>query len=220
MSLKYWGDPVSQPSRTVEFVLRKLGLDYENNFIELFKATRTEEFKRDVNPRGLVPVLEHDGHKMFESATICRYLLDTFEGDEHLLPRKDLKARSDVDALLDWNGSTVRPNFTGPLRKLVLFPLVFGDPAPTEEERKEEMQKVHSVLDELEELTGKHQFLTGEHMSIADVHIFNELILCKTVIGFDLDKYPNTQKWADRVQEDPIVQALVEEMNKRISSMQ
>ena len=220
MSVKYWGDPVSQPCRTVEYILRKLGIEYENNFAELFKVTRTEEYKRDVNPRGHIPTLEHDGEKIFESATICRYLLDTFEGDENLLPRKDLKARAKVDALLDWNGTTVRPSLTGALKKIVLGPLLVGAPAPTEEERKEEMQKVHSVLDEIEAMTGKHHFLASDNMSIADVQIYNELILCKALIGFDLDKYPNTQKWTERIDEDTIIQDLNQEMNKRLSSMQ
>ena len=219
MSVKYWGDPVSQPCRTVEYVLRKCKVDYENNFAEIFKVTRTEEYKKDVNPRGHIPTLEHDGTKIYESAAQIRYLLDTFDKEEVLLPRKDLKARSKVDSLLDWNNTTVRPTLTGALKKIKLNVAVFGAPAATEEEEKEEMAKVHSLMEEIEELLGDKKFLTGDDMSISDVQIYNEVELCKAILSLDLDKYGKLNKWRDLISQDELVKALDEEMNKRLSEM-
>ena len=219
MSVKYWGDPVSQPCRTIEFILRKLNIEHENNHTVLFKDTRSEEFKK-VNPRGKVPVIEHDGTKFFESASMARYLLDVFEGPETLLPRADLKARAEVDALLDWNATTARPGITnGALAKIVLGPTFFGAPKPTEEETKTVMDGLYAVLDEIEERTGKHQYLASDDLSIADVQVYNEYVLAHTMLKFDTEKYPNTVAWASRLAEDPIVKELDEAMNKRLAEM-
>ena len=73
MVLKFWCDPVSQPCRTILYILKRYQIEHQYNFIALFKDTRSENFKKNVNPKGTVPVIEHDGQKIYESATQARY---------------------------------------------------------------------------------------------------------------------------------------------------
>ena len=72
MSVKLWSDAASQPCRTIYYILKKCNIDHEYIHTELFKTTRSEEYKKNVNPKGTVPVIEHEGQKIFESATQAR----------------------------------------------------------------------------------------------------------------------------------------------------
>eukprot|EP00343_Euplotes_focardii_P008022 CAMPEP_0205819592 /NCGR_PEP_ID=MMETSP0206-20130828/2035_1 /ASSEMBLY_ACC=CAM_ASM_000279 /TAXON_ID=36767 /ORGANISM="Euplotes focardii, Strain TN1" /LENGTH=222 /DNA_ID=CAMNT_0053113377 /DNA_START=22 /DNA_END=690 /DNA_ORIENTATION=- len=218
MSIKYWGDAASQPCRTIEYILRKHSIEYENNLVVLFKGTRTEDYKK-VNPKQFVPTVEHDGVKIFESNSQCRYLLDTFECNEDLLPRSDLKARAQVDSHLDWNGNTVRPALSGGLKVIVLKPTFFGAPQPTEEEKKEAMDGIFAIIDEIEARTGENDFLINDKMSIADVQVYNEVTLANTLLQFGFDKYPNTEKWVERMVADPIIKELDAEMGARLAAL-
>ena len=91
-----------------------------------------------------------------------------------MLPRTDLKERTKVDALLDWNGNTFRPILTSALRKIIFAPKL-GAPEPTIEERKFEIDRVYQLYNEMDNTLEKHSFLANNNLSIGDVQIYNEL---------------------------------------------
>ena len=230
MSVKYWGDPASQPCRTVHYILKKWGIDHEYIRVRLYVDNRTEEFKKTVHPKGIIPTIEHEGQKIFESATQSRYLLDAFECDENLLPRSDRKKRSQVESLLDWNNTTVRPNHCGSMKRISQAKRL-GLPDPiavcclenadiSEEEKKEITNKLYSVLDEIEQMTSSHDYLVDDNLSIADIQIYNEILDSKLLIGYDLSKHPNTVSWMDRIESDPVVQEINEEMRESMKNIQ
>ena len=136
MSLKFWTDPISEPCRTVKYALLRLGVEHEEKFTAVFKDTRTDDFKKNVNPRGLVPTVHHDDVQLCESATAVRYLLDYYEGDEELLPRSCPKMRAKVDYWLDWNDTTARPALIPAVFKIKFGPAVMGAPEPSDEEKE------------------------------------------------------------------------------------
>ena len=217
MSLKLWWDPISQPSRTVKYALLRVGADdYEENQIKIIQDTRTDDYKKNVNPAGTVPVIHHDDLRLTESASELRYILDLYEGDETLLPRSDLKARSRVDYWLDWNGTTGRPAFTTALMKLKFLPKAFGAPEPTEEEAKELHDKVNSSLAHIESSLGSKKYLTGAHLSIGDVQVYNEIFESKTIVEFSLDDYPKVAAWVARIEEDEHIKSLNELFLQRL----
>ena len=60
----------TQNSMKTLYVLEELGVDYEYVYVDLAKGeNRTEQFRR-MTPAGKVPVLEHDGEFLFESAAM------------------------------------------------------------------------------------------------------------------------------------------------------
>src|SRR5690349_9820020 len=101
MSIKLYADPGSQPCKAVEYTLKYLGADYEYIETLVGTGTRTPEYKK-LNPVGKVPLIDVEGTKLRESGAILRYLLDTHEGGDALLPRDDKLARAVVDQWLDW----------------------------------------------------------------------------------------------------------------------
>jgi glutathione S-transferase len=61
----------------VALMLELVGADWEPVFVPFFEgATRTPDYRSHVNGMGEVPVLEHAGEKLTQSAVILEYLAD------------------------------------------------------------------------------------------------------------------------------------------------
>ena len=58
--------------------LDEKGLDFETQDINLFKNEQYNPEYLKLNPKGVVPTLDHDGNIIIESTLICEYLDDTF----------------------------------------------------------------------------------------------------------------------------------------------
>mmetsp|Transcript_6803 Transcript_6803/g.5953 ORF Transcript_6803/g.5953 Transcript_6803/m.5953 type:complete len:223 (+) Transcript_6803:31-699(+) len=203
--VKFWGNVASQPSRSVEYVLKKFGVEYEYKHTEFVTETRTEDFKSNINSRGQVPVIDVDGQKIVESSAILRYLLDTYDTEELLFPKSDLVARAQADAWFDVSGTVYRPTFTSAYRPLVFAPVVYGAPKPSEEETKSLLEGVHNSLKDFNENLGNSKFVTGEKLSIVDVVLFNEVLSVCHLLKIDTSEYEKLHAWRDAVKEDEIV---------------
>jgi maleylacetoacetate isomerase len=76
--LKLYGYFRSSASYRVRIALAMKGLDYEQSSIHLMKRRQyTPEFS-DISPQNLVPVLEHDGARLYQSLAIIDYLDEKF----------------------------------------------------------------------------------------------------------------------------------------------
>ena len=65
-------------TQKVFITLAEKGIDYTTQNVDLF---RNEQFSPDylkINPKGVVPALDHDGRVVIESTLICEYLDDCF----------------------------------------------------------------------------------------------------------------------------------------------
>ncbi len=208
MTFTLWYDAMSEPCRSVLYVLKKLGLEHEVINIQAGKYTRTEEFKRDVNPSGLVPVLKHDEDFIYESANILRYLLDGFDSEETLLPRTDLKKRAKVNYWLDWRNTTFRPDSEPAIYTLFVNPLFFGIDKPAEEECKKLLDKWYEKFTFIEKALESNSYLTGEEYTIADLYLYTELTGTKALLKMEVTE--KIQEWIDRVEEDTVVKELTD----------
>jgi len=76
--LKLYGYFRSSASYRVRIALALKGLDYEQASIHLAKGRQyTPEFSQ-ISPQNLVPVLEHDGRRLYQSLAIIEYLDEKF----------------------------------------------------------------------------------------------------------------------------------------------
>jgi glutathione S-transferase len=80
--LHYSGSTCSQKLR---IFLNLKGIPWQSHLIELPKHENYSSWFLGINPRGLVPVLVHDGKVHIESNDIITYLEQTFP-DPHLIP--------------------------------------------------------------------------------------------------------------------------------------
>ena len=202
MSLKLYANIRSPPCRSVIYVLRKLSIEHEYIQTDIPKDTRNEEWKKENNPRGLIPVLEVDGVKICESNAIVRYLLDTYDTEEVLFPRTDRVARAKVDEIMDFSGSAIRPALVPPIVKLFVGPVLFGMDKPTEEEAKASLEEVHKTVQSLDDLLAGKQFFAGDHMTIGDIVLETQLATLVGFINYDFTKYENLKPWRKAIHED------------------
>ena len=58
--------------------LAEKGLGYDTHDIDLFANEQFQPWYLAINPKGVVPALDHDGRIVIESTLICEYLDDVF----------------------------------------------------------------------------------------------------------------------------------------------
>ena len=76
--LELYHNNISVCAQKVRVVLAEKGLPWTNHHLSLARGEQlTAEFKK-MNPRGVVPVLVHDGNTIVESSVICAYLARYF----------------------------------------------------------------------------------------------------------------------------------------------
>ena len=79
----YWR---SSAAYRVRIALNLKGVDYEQRPVNLAAGEQKADDYRAVNPQGLVPLLEIDGHRISQSLAIIVYLDQTI-GEPPLMPR-------------------------------------------------------------------------------------------------------------------------------------
>jgi maleylacetoacetate isomerase len=79
----YWR---SSAAYRVRIALNMKGVDYEQRSIHLGEGEQHGDAYRNLNPMGLVPMLDIDGHKLTQSLSIMVYL-DQTRPDPLLMPR-------------------------------------------------------------------------------------------------------------------------------------
>jgi len=76
--LKLYTAPNSICTQKVFLTLIEKGLEWESEYLDLFK---NEQYRPDylrLNPKGVVPTLIHEGRPVIESTLICEYIDETF----------------------------------------------------------------------------------------------------------------------------------------------
>jgi maleylacetoacetate isomerase len=76
----------SSAAYRVRIALNLKGVDYESRAVNLLESEQRSDDYRELNPQGLVPMLEIDGHRLTQSLAIIVYLDQVFP-DPPLVPR-------------------------------------------------------------------------------------------------------------------------------------
>src|SRR3982751_2778392 len=66
--------PRSSAAYRVRIALNLKGVDYESRPVNLLEGEQKSDEYRALNPQGLVPMLEIDGHRLTQSVAIINYL--------------------------------------------------------------------------------------------------------------------------------------------------
>lgn len=105
--LKIWGRLTSINVRKVVFTARELQLPFERVDAGLqFGVVRSPEYLAK-NPNALVPTLEDDDVRLWESNVIVRYLCA--KHSPGVMYPLDLPRRFDAERWMDWQQSTLNP---------------------------------------------------------------------------------------------------------------
>ena len=162
--------------------------------------TMKSEPHLSLHPFGRVPVLEHDGFRLYETQAILRYL-------DRVLPAPALtpaepRAAARMDQLLgicDWYLHNGVGNVIGFQR--IVCPRILGR-AADEAAVAEAMPRAHVVFAELSRLLGGNDYLAGAQVSLADIVAASQMdFLAQTPEWAPLTAdRPNLPKWLARME--------------------
>jgi len=228
--LKLYRSGNSICTQKVLMTLDEKGLAFGSQEVNLFKNEQYEPKYLKLNPKGVVPTLEHDGKVVIESTLICEYLEDAFP-TPHLVP-KDPFLRSQMRL---WS-KTVDEGIFEATRELS-FSSVFREKlknmsADQRERRYSNVgdpERRSRYISTFESGVGSHyvfegianyeklfnnmektlddgrEWLLGENYSLADITLtpFVARLYYLTFLGIWLENRPGVRAWWDRAKSRP-----------------
>uniref|UniRef100_A0AAV1T2T5 Glutathione S-transferase n=1 Tax=Peronospora matthiolae TaxID=2874970 RepID=A0AAV1T2T5_9STRA len=198
MPLQLYANFISQPSRTVIWVLKVKNIDF--NLVE--KNPGSDFFKTDefgaLNPNRLVPVIKDDDFVLTEGMTILLYLSDKlgWNGPKDLYP-KDVKVRAKIHEYLHWHHTNTR-----------LFTINIFRPATAKQSNSatgKDLEALGGTDDLIAKVFGLLEvFLVNDYIAhtnfptIADFAAYCEIDQLE-LMGFQFSKYPKVAAWIGRM---------------------
>ena len=162
--MQLYGKPTSINVRKVLWTLAELNMQAE--LIPCgsgFAPIDTAEF-RQLNPNALVPVLQDGDFVLWESNSICRYLVRK-SGHATLLG-SDLQQMAKVEQWMDWQACELNPAWRYAFMALVRQHPDFTDPAAITQSAQQWQQKLQ-ILDA--ELAKTGAYICGNDFTLADI---------------------------------------------------
>lgn len=200
--MKLYMHPVSTVSRPVALLIAEKNLPVEEEVVDLTTGAHYQEPYVSKNPNSRVPMLEDGDFRLTESSAILKYLADTFDLPEY---PKDLKARARVNEVMDWFLTELYPEFGYGMIYPQLFPhhKRQNDTAQAgtiEWGHKNSLRWLQILNDHW--IGASKAYLCGDNITIADYLAFG-IITVGEVVGCDLSKYPNVQRWIGTMKKLP-----------------
>jgi glutathione S-transferase len=195
-----WGRRSSFNVQKVLWLADELGLAYEHVPAGGDYGRLEEPHFRELNPHGLVPVLQDGDLSVWESHAILRYLAARY-GAADFWPA-DPAARSYADRWMDWSQTALQPAFLGGL--------FWGYYRTPEAQRdwpqiRNALTRCEGLFRRLDEALSGRAFLLGERLSLADIPAATSLYRY-----FELDLHrpalPQVEAWYERLTGRPAYQ--------------
>ena len=198
-----WGFDGSTYVRTVKMLLaEKRFSDYEQVPINVLSGEPKKAEHLARHPFGKVPVLDHDGTRILETAAIVRYLNDVLPG-KSLIPATP-KDRARMDMIVGLVDSYGYGALVGGIAAYHLFPDFVG--GKNEAMRQSGIANARKVIELAMKAKGSSDFIAGE-LSLADLFLAPVVFyvsLTPDMAG--LLEVPGLAEWWTRMQELPSFQ--------------
>ncbi|KAF1323684.1 Glutathione transferase, theta class, partial [Globisporangium splendens] len=200
MALKLYVNLISQPSRSVAWVLKVKNIDYEVVQADFGSPVFTSPEFLALNPNGFIPVLQDGDFSIFEGNAILIYLSEKY-GWTDLFPA-DVKTRAKIHQYLHWHHTNARL-----LTPRVLVPLIHSKVNALTPEDEEHLKNIDTLLTKttalLETFLVKDYIAETDAPTIADYAAYCEFGQTELMGVFDFSKYPKVSAWLKRMKDIP-----------------
>jgi glutathione S-transferase len=201
MPIKLYDALPSSNSDRVKIALHEKGLPYARITLNLAnKDQKSPEFLK-LNPYGKVPVIDDDGHILFESCIINEYLDEKY-ANPPLMP-KDPYLRGRGRVLIDYALNYTHESYWA-LRAQMLKPPGARDAAIIEEKRR----SLRDLLQYLEDALSNSDYFLGE-LSLTDIAIVPRALRMETYGALPSPSLRRLGAWLHRMKERPSVSRLL-----------
>ena len=186
--LRIWGRMSSINVKKVVWTAQELTLDFQRTDAGgAFGVVTTPGYLK-MNPNAKVPVIEDDDFVLWESNVIVRYLCAK-HSPARLYPA-ELRQRFDAEQWMEWQQTTLNPASRPGFWQLVRTPAAQQDVQLIAHSNAE----VEPLMATLDAHLARHEFMAGEHFSMADIPLG-----CEVHRWFSLPQQrlprPNITRW-------------------------
>nr|ABD67507.1 glutathione S-transferase alpha [Cyprinus carpio] len=174
----------------VRWLLAAAGVQFEEVFL-----TKREEYEKLLNDGALmfqqVPLVEIDGMQLVQSKAILNYIAGKYS-----LYGKDLKERAMIDVYSE--------GVSDLMDLVIMYPLT-----PPENKQKYlsniEQKAKDRFLPVFEKGLGNSQFLVGNQLSRADVHLLEVTLMLQELLPTILSRFPKIQAFQEKMKALPTI---------------
>jgi glutathione S-transferase len=225
MSFKLYNAPQSTCSQRVRFVLNAKGLAFDEAKLDLLAGDQLKPDYLKLNPNGVVPTLDHDGHIVIDSSVIIEYLDEVEPGPDSFTPKNPV-ARAAMRAMMRFIDEMPAAAVRVPTFNLAFLPrfaamseeefLAFAESKPLRKEfmlamgRKGFPEKdMNAALDRLARTLVRMEgsisanggtWLLGERITLADVAVMPAIVRMAD-LGLDTmwQNKPTIARWYEAI---------------------
>jgi glutathione S-transferase len=199
-AITVYGIPGSPFLRSVEIALKEKGAQYRLQVMTPAEMKTPEHLK--LHPFGRIPIFEHDDFRLYETQAIIRYLDEIFIHPPLTPGNPKARARmNQIIGIIEWY---FFPKAAAPIAfNRIIGPKLLG--LPTDEAAiADAMPMARTSFAEIDRLIDGHEYLTGDHLSIADIMLGAQLdLLTTTPEGRELIGGTRLEPWLERVRTRP-----------------
>jgi glutathione S-transferase len=157
--LVFYTHPQSR-GRIVRWMLEEIGRPYRTELLEYGTTMKAPAYLA-INPMGKVPAIRHGDAVVTESAAICAYLADAFP-EARLAPPAGDRLRGPYYRWLFFVAGPLEAAWTNKAAGFVV---------PAERERMMGYGNFETVIDVLEDVVSRAEYVVGDSFSAADVYL-------------------------------------------------
>jgi len=176
--------------------LEEKGIPYEYREINIYHRDENYERFLKINPKGMVPALEHNNKALGESLILCEYLEDAYPTNEPRLLPTDAFERAFARLWLDYISKQIVPGY---------FRLIQAQGVEKQAEAREDYYKILRTFADLV----KGPYFFGEEFTLVDIAIAPFIVrdaVLKEKRGYErADVSPKWKQYADKVASRPSV---------------
>lgn len=196
----YSCSPSSPYSGLTRIVAKLTGFEHE--FVHVKEAEK-EEYKANVNPRGVFPYLVTPEGPLGESIAISRFICNT--NPESGLYGTNVKEQASIDEVIERQLSISASTGSA------IYGGLLGYAEIDEEVFKDSMKKYKDYLRTLDEQIKDREFFVGDKLTLADVYIVSQLnIPFAVAIDSGFRKVvPNLTAWYEKVRNNDVIVSIL-----------
>jgi len=153
--IQYYDSPLSPYSMVVNCVLHYIEANINHRELNLGLNEHKQDWYMKINPNGQVPGILDGDFSLAESATICRYVIESRDMDTEVYPYKDLKKKFRVEQLLDYATDKFAYHSMDCVFQILVGPLFFGIQPAQGKARDRVMSNVHACYKNCEGMLEK-----------------------------------------------------------------
>jgi glutathione S-transferase len=193
--MKLYGFPPSPNTWKVRALAAHLGVPLELEFIDLSKGAQYAPAYLALNPTGRTPTLVDGDFKLWESNAILQYIAG--KSANSLWPN-DARTRADIARWQFWQLAHWGAEACQPLTFQRLVKKIMNLGPPDEAAVAKGIEAFNKEAKMLDAHLGKHQYLVGNALTIADFAVAAPLLYAQQA-EMPLGPYGNLRAWFDRV---------------------